>query len=280
MPGVLFEGGSFRAIFSCGVMDALLEENVMFPYCIGVSAGAADSASYISRQRERNLNMLMQYRNDKRYMGWRNFLKKERSLFGVDFVFREMPNKLFPFDMETFQSYSGKFVIVTTDVETGKPRYFQKEDVDNRFDVFCATCALPLYFQAVRIGDKMYYDGGVSDPVPIGKLRADGHEKALIVLTRPEGYRKECGKSDRIASRMIRRRYPVVAQNLLHRYQVYNDSVEMCEKMQRDGKAVLIRPKEPIDSFEKDVDVLRYFYNMGHDSAMERMDEIQGLFAH
>ena len=88
MPGVLFEGGSFRAIFSCGVMDALLDQDVMFPYCIGVSAGAADSASYISRQKERNLNMLLRYRNDKRYMGLRNYFKKEHSLFGVDFVFR------------------------------------------------------------------------------------------------------------------------------------------------------------------------------------------------
>ena len=34
MPGVLFEGGSFRAIFSCGVMDALLDQDVMFPYCM------------------------------------------------------------------------------------------------------------------------------------------------------------------------------------------------------------------------------------------------------
>ena len=87
MPGVLFEGGSFRAIFSCGVMDALLDQDVMFPYCIGVSAGAADSASYISRQKERNLNMLLRYRNDKRYMGLRNYFKKEHSLFGVDFDF-------------------------------------------------------------------------------------------------------------------------------------------------------------------------------------------------
>ena len=96
MPGVLFEGGSFRAIFSCGVMDALLDQDVMFPYCIGVSAGAADSASYISRQKERNLNMLLLYRNDKRYKGLRNYFKKEQRLFGVDFVFRKMPKVLFP----------------------------------------------------------------------------------------------------------------------------------------------------------------------------------------
>lgn len=200
MPGVLFEGGSFRAIFSCGVMDALLDQDVMFPYCIGVSAGAADSASYISRQKERNLNMLLRYRNDKRYMGLRNYFKKEHSLFGVDFVFRKMPNVLFPFDMDTFQNYAGDYVVVTTDANTGKPHYFHKEDVDDRFDVICASCALPVYFQAVHIGGGVYYDGGVSDPVPIRRLQRDGHHKALIVLTRPEGYRKACGRSDRFAA--------------------------------------------------------------------------------
>ena len=218
MPGVLFEGGSFRAIFSCGVMDALLDQDVMFPYCIGVSAGAADSASYISRQKERNLNMLLRYRNDKRYMGLRNYFKKEHSLFGVDFVFRKMPNVLFPFDMDTFQNYAGDYVVVTTDANTGKPHYFHKEDVDDRFDVFCASCALPVYFQAVHIGGGAYYDGGVSDPVPIRRLQRDGHHKALIVLTRPEGYRKACGRSDRFAAGGLRRRYPAIADNLLHRY--------------------------------------------------------------
>ena len=218
MPGVLFEGGSFRAIFSCGVMDALLDQDVMFPYCIGVSAGAADSASYISRQKERNLNMLLRYRNDKRYMGLRNYFKKEHSLFGVDFVFRKMPNVLFPFDMDTFQNYAGDYVVVTTDANTGKPHYFHKEDVDDRFDVICASCALPVYFQAVHIGGGVYYDGGVSDPVPIRRLQRDGHHKALIVLTRPEGYRKACGRSDRFAAGVLRRRYPAIADNLLHRY--------------------------------------------------------------
>lgn len=278
MAGVLFEGGSFRAIFSAGVMDALLDAKVQFPYCIGVSAGAAYCASYLSGQKKRNLDMLTQYRNDKRYMGLRNYFKKERSIFGVDFVFRQMPNRLFPFDMERFQSYPGDFVIVTTDAATGKPKYFHKEDVDRDYNVFCASCALPVYFQAVSIGGASYYDGGVSDPVPIDKLQQDGNEKALIVLTRPEGYRKTCGRSDRFASKMIKRKYPVVAQNLLKRYQKYNESVAKCEEWERQGKAVILRPTEPIDSFEKDVQRLRYFYDMGYTMAQEHMSEISALF--
>ena len=142
MTGVLFEGGSFRPVFSCGVMDALLEEDIIFPYCIGVSAGAADAASYISKQKERNIRILEKYRNDKRYLSKRNFIK-ERSIFGLDFVFREIPNSLDPFDMKTFKDYKGSFVIVTTDAKTGKVHYFNQNDVDETFEVFCATCALP-----------------------------------------------------------------------------------------------------------------------------------------
>ena len=135
MPAVLFEGGTFRPVFSCGVMDALLDEDIMFPYCIGVSAGCADAASYVSRQRGRNIKVLEKYRNDKRYMGKRN-LFKEKSMFGIQFAFRDIPNIHVPFDMETFQNYDGKFIAVTTDAQTGRVQYFTQKDVDERFEVF------------------------------------------------------------------------------------------------------------------------------------------------
>ena len=150
MTGVLFEGGSFRLVFSCGIMDALLDENIMFPYCIGVSAGAANAASYISRQKERNIRVIERYRNDKRYFGKRNYLH-DKSIFGINFVFREIPNYIDPFDMKTFKSYDGNFVIVTTDAKTGESRYFNKDNVDDSYDVLCATCALPIAFPPVAI---------------------------------------------------------------------------------------------------------------------------------
>ena len=78
MPGLVLEGGTFRPIFSAGVMDALLDEDIMFPYCIGVSAGITDGFSYASRQKERNLKILQYYRNDKRYLGAGNLLKSKR----------------------------------------------------------------------------------------------------------------------------------------------------------------------------------------------------------
>lgn len=277
MPGVLFEGGSFRPIFSCGVMDALLEENIMFPYCIGVSAGAADAASYISKQKGRNIRVIEKYRNDKRYIGKRN-LWKDKSVFGVQFVFRDIPNKEDPFDMEAFQRYDGKFVVTTTDALTGETKYFYKEDIDRDYNVFCATCALPAIFPPAVVAGRKYYDGGLSNPIPIDKLLQDGNEKALIILTRKEGYQKECGRSDYIVAKMVQRRYPKIAEEVLNRYKKYNESVRMCEKLAEEGKAVLLRPEEALNSYEKDVATLRRTYESGYQMAMARMDEIKALF--
>lgn len=277
MPGVLFEGGSFRPVFSCGVMDALLEQDVMFPYCIGVSAGAADAASYISRQKGRNIRVFEKYRNDKRYIGRRNIVK-DRSVFGVQFIFRDIPNKVDPLDLDAFQSYDGTFVITTTDAVTGETKYFYQKDVDQEFNVFCATCALPVIFPPAEIDGRKYYDGGLSNPIPIDKLLADGNEKALIVLTRPKGFRKECKRADRMVAKAVKRKYPVIAKQLCNRYKKYNESVEVCERLERENKALIIRPEEPIDSYEKDVAVLRRTYEKGYQMAMERMDEIKALF--
>lgn len=277
MPGVLFEGGTFRAVFSCGVMDALLDAGVMFPYCIGVSAGSADAASYISKQRGRNLEVLEQYRNDKRYLSRRNILK-EKSMFGIQFVFRDIPNVHVPFDMEAFQNYSGKFIIVATDAETGKVHYFSKEDVDSDFHVFHATCALPVVLPPAKVGDGEYFDGGLSNPIPIDKLLQDGNEKALIVLTRPKGYIKSCRRSDIAAARMVEKKYPEISRAIVHRYRKYNHSVKLCEKLEQEGRAVIIRPDGPVESMEKDVQVLRRTWQEGYDKAMENMGRIRMLW--
>ncbi len=277
MPGVLFEGGSLRASFSSGVMDALLDADIMFPYCIGVSAGSAYSASYISRQKERNIRILEKYRSDKRYMGKRHLLT-EKSMFGIQFAFRDIPNIHDPFDMDTFQAYDGTYISVVTDAQTGEVHYFGKEDIDETFNVYCATCALPVAFPPAVIDGREYYDGGLSNPIPIDKMLADGNEKNLLVLTRPKGYVKSCGRSDRMAARMIQHKYPKIAEEIRTRYVKYNRSLKLCEKLEQEGKAIIIRPEHPLESFEKDVKVLRESWKLGYDQTMKRMEEIRKLF--
>ncbi len=277
MPGVLFEGGTFRSVFSCGVMDALLDEKIEFPYCIGVSAGSAYGVSYVSRQRGRNWRIIEHYRNDPRYVGKRNLLT-DHSLFGVDFVFRTIPQELEPFDRRTFQDGHCKFVAVTTDAQTGKACYFTNEDVDDTYEVLLASCAMPLLLPPGKIGGREYFDGGLSNPIPIDKLLHDGQKKALVVLTQPEGFEKTCQGSQKLGALALRYRYPKVAHRILTRYHKYNESVKLCERLEQMGRVVIIRPQYPLASLEGDIKVLEASYRMGYRLAMEKMDEIRELF--
>ena len=279
MPSLILEGGTFRPIFSAGVMDALLDNNIMFPYCIGVSAGITNGVSYISKQKKRNLDILMTYRNDKRYLGLRNFLKC-KSLFGLDFVYGEIPNKLSPFDMETYQKYEGKILVGVTNAITGKTEYFDGKELDDNCSILRATCAIPLFFPAIKINDSYYYDGGICDPVPIKKAIDDGNEKHLIILTRPKEYRKDLSKGNIIVSKLFRKKYPNLKEPLLTRHNHYNETIRFCEELEAQGKAVIIRPtlEQSIESFEKDVNKLREGYNNGYKMAIENLDKIKELF--
>lgn len=277
MPGLILEGGTFRAIFSAGCMDALLAHHVMFPYCIGVSAGITDAFSYISRQKGRNLDMLVDLRHDKRYVGKRNFLKS-RSLFGLDFAYDTVPNQLYPFDWETFYQYKGKILVGVTNAETGEAEYMDGRKLDKRCMMLRATCAIPLLFPEIEIDGKIYYDGGLRDPIPIRRAIEDGNKKNLILLTRPKGYRKELNKSTRMAAAVLKKKYPKLYPLFLTRHMAYNKTVEYCERLEAEGRAVILRPSHPIESLEKDVAVIRANYEMGYTLAEEKVEEIKALW--
>ena len=113
--GVVCEGGANRTIFSCGVLDVFLEENLLPDYFIGVSAGIAYGISYLAKQKGRNLELMETYMADKRYMGMRHLIDRgERAYYNTKFVFDEVPNTLLPIDYEAFAAYPGKVEAVVT----------------------------------------------------------------------------------------------------------------------------------------------------------------------
>lgn len=274
MKGLVLEGGTFRPIFSSGVMDALLSDDIMMPYCIGVSAGISDGVSYISRQKGRNLEIVQKYRNDKRYMGKRNY-RKSRSLFGLDFVFGKIPNVLIPFDKQTFMRYEGRCIVGVTNAVTGQAEYMDAKDMDEQYSMLRATCAMPLFFPAIDVNGSKYYDGGISDPVPVGKALEDGCDKVLVVLTQPKGFRKRLGKYDRIGARVLARKYPAMSEAILSRPDRYNQVVEMCEQLEKEGKAMILRPNYRLNSFESDVHKLEASYWHGYRMTREKINRIR-----
>ncbi|MCI5730077.1 MAG: patatin family protein [Eubacterium sp.] len=274
MTGIVLEGGTFRPIFSSGVMDALLSENILLPYCIGVSAGIADGVSYISKQPQRNLEIMQKYRNDKRYMS-RSNLKKNKSIFGLDFIFGDIPNQLIPFDMDTFKAYEGTCLVGVTNAETGKAEYKNAMEMDDQYTMLRATCALPMFFPAIELDGKKYYDGGLMDPIPVKKALEDGCDKVIIVLTQPRGYVKRFGKYDKMGARMLGRKYPNIRRAIKERPDRYNEAVRYCESLAKEGKAMIFRPNHLLNSFESDVRKLEMAYWHGYRMTKEKMKKIK-----
>lgn len=279
MPGLVLEGGTFRPIFSCGVMDALLGHNLMFDYVIGVSAGITNGVSYVSQQKERNLKVITTFRNDPRYLSMKNYLR-DGSMFGLDFVYHQIPLRYFPFDWDTYHAYKGKVLVGVTNIRTGKAEYLDGMQLDDHSTMLRATCAIPFYFPPIQIGDQRYYDGGLSDPIPIRKSLRDGNRKNLIILTQPKGYRKELDQATRYSARAFRLRHPELSETLRRRPKLYNDTICFCEQLveNKPEDTVLLRPETPINSFEDSVERLTEAYHEGYEMAERNMDRIRALF--
>jgi len=242
---LVLEGGGFRGIFSAGVLEVFLRQKLYFDYAIGVSAGASYGVSYVSRQAERNLTV-NQYIADKRYSSWTN-LWKTGSLFAWDFVFKEIPQKHVFFDYEGFRNSSTQFWVGATNCNTGKCEYFKlnQADAESFKIILAASCSLPLIAPLVTIGNQLYIDGGLSDSIPFNKAFAEGNKRAVIILTQPKGYRKTKLKNAWLFKSYYRK-FPMIAELLINRAEVYNQTLDELEQLQTEGKVFLIRPEKTI----------------------------------
>ncbi len=271
---LILEGGTFRTLFTSGVLDAFLEHDIMMPYVVAISAGAINACSYVSQQKERSLRVLMDYRHDKRYMGLKNFLK-EKSLFGLDFAYNVIPNELDIFDWDTYKRYDGKLLFGVTNAATGQVEYMDAREMDRQCMMLRATCAIPILFPEIKLNNTPYYDGGLAEPIPIMHGVENGFKKHVLVLTRPKGYRKQMDRQSKWAMKLLAKRYPNLVKSMQKRADHYNASLEYCEQLEAQGKAFIFRPTQALNSFEKDTMQMRKNYDMGYEQAMQQIDALK-----
>ncbi|MBS4216016.1 MULTISPECIES: patatin-like phospholipase family protein [Neobacillus] len=273
--GLVLEGGGMRGVYTAGVLEYFLEQEMFFPYVIGVSAGACNAASYLSKQRGRNKTVTIEYASDPRYISWKNYFKN-RQIFGMDFIFDELPNKHIPYDFDRFYQNPSEFVIGTTDCMTGEPVYYSKKDYGkDLLTVLRASSSLPFIAPEIRFKEKILLDGGISDPIPIKKAKQDGYEKNIVILTRNAGYQKKPSKFHFLAGR----RYPEYSgllTALRNRYQLYNDTLNYLDEEEKNGSLFVIRPTVPLQvgRIERNPRKLEVLYNQGYEDAKALKDSI------
>ncbi len=282
--GIVFEGGAFRTIFSCGVMDAFLENDIMPDYMIGVSAGAAYGVSYASRQKGRNLKIIMDYVHDKRYMGIHNLIdRRNKCYYSLKFTYDTIPNELLPFDYDAFDAYHGEFYAVVTNVLTGKPEYMRYTTSDHTNRLLQATCALPMLFPQIDINGIPYMDGGLSDSIPFLRAFQDGCDRVVVVLTREAGYRKQTTSSVKTLARAYLK-YPEIAKDLVKRAGRYNRCLRLLEKYEKKGKVLVIRPESTagFSRLERNQQKILALYDDGYSKGAKtaaRVREFYGMAA-
>ncbi|MDQ0197700.1 patatin-like phospholipase family protein [Neobacillus ginsengisoli] len=266
--GLVLEGGGMRGVYTAGVLEYFLEQKLFFPYVIGVSAGACNAASYLSKQKGRNKTVTIKYASDPRYISWRNYFKN-RQFFGMDFIFDEIPNQHVPFHYDVFFNSPSEFVVGTTDCLTGEPVYYKKQQYGkDLLTVLRASSSLPFIAPEISYKDKILLDGGISDPIPIKKAQQDGFTKNIVILTRNEGYEKKPSKFHFLVDRKYPE-YSGLQQALRNRYQTYNETVAYLENEEKAGNVFIIRPLKPlkVGRMERNPQRLEELYNQGYEDA-------------
>ncbi len=272
--GLVLEGGGIRGMFSSGVLDVLMDNNIKFDAITGVSAGVLFGVNYLSKQRGRALRYNMNYGSRKEYMGLYPLLT-EGNIVGTEFAYNKVPRELDVFDNETYKSSNVPFYAVATNVQTGLPEYIKITDVFEQMDILRASASMPIVSKPVAINGSLYLDGGISDSIPTTLFEKEGYDKIVIVLTRDINYRKK--PSSKLIMDLFLSKYPKIKEQMLLRADNYNKKIEYLINAEREGRVFIIRPSKPltIGRTEAKKEALQETYDLGTKACVERLDALK-----
>lgn len=274
--GLVLEGGSMRGMFTMGVLDIFMDNNIPVDGIIGVSAGALFGPNYYSRQRSRALRYNQRFCKNPRFMSFWSFLFTG-NLVNKQFAFYDVTLKYDLFDNETFKENNKGYYAVCTNVETGQAEYLEMTDVLQEMEILRATSAIPVVSKMVEWKGKHYLDGGISDSIPIRQCQKMGYDKIIVVLTRPIEYRKKPLSSIMLNLIQLKyQKYPNLIEAMKNRHTDYNNTVEYIQKLEAQKQIFVIRPSAPIHlkTIERNPDHLQEVYDLGCTDAQKQLNDL------
>jgi len=273
---LVLEGGALRSIYTTGVLDVFMENNIEFSCVIGVSAGALNAANYIAKHIGRSARINIIHSRDSNYYGIKQFLLKG-SAFNFNYLFYSPIKDLYPYDENTFMTSKQRFIIGATDCKTGKEVYFEEHNYTDLVRVLQASSSIPLICKPVNIDDKIYLDGSIAEPIGIHKAFSEGFDKQVIILTRQFEYNKtEWTKFPRFLCKIKYKKYPELIKLLDNYSTLYNSLIEKINTMEKQKKVFVIRPSHEINikTIEKDARRLIDLYFLGREDALKSLPKM------
>ncbi len=273
--GLIFEGGGMRGAYTAGIIDALLENDMEFTYCYGVSSGACHATSYLSKQPGRAQRIITNYTDDDRYFSIKNLLKTG-NMFGIDMLFNIIPRQLDLYDYETAAKNPAKFYVGVINVKTAESEYLYVENIERDYMMVCASMSLPIISKRVKINGQSYLDGGIVDSIPLKKSIADGNKKTVLVLTQDAAYRKGINKILPFIA-LIYFRFPKFVGKIATRHIRYNEALELVAAEEQAGRAFVFRPKKPVHvgRLEVNKEKIEELYKEGYADGIEMMPKLK-----
>lgn len=277
--GLVLEGGGMRGMYTAGVLDAFLDNNIKVDGIIGVSAGALFGVNYVSGQRGRALNYNTKYIKHPMYMGMKSLIKTG-NIVNKEFAYYVLPKRFDVFNQEAFAKANIDYYATVTNVETFEPEYIKIDDVFEQMEVLRASSALPFVSKVVEYDDKKYLDGGISDSIPINKCIDMGYDKIIVVLTRPIEYRKK-EREKNILYKLLHNKYGKLADLMFDRAKNYNETVEKIIDLENKKEIFVIRPTSEvkIGRLEKDKQKIIDIYNLGFKDCNHVIRELQNYLS-
>lgn len=262
--GLVLEGGAMRGLWTAGITDVMMEHDVWPDGLIGVSAGAAFGCNYKSRQIGRAIRYNTRFAKDPRYSGVRSLLLSG-DYFNAEFGYHIVPKQYDIFDDDAFEQNPMEFIVVCTDVETGKAVYqpLTKADYDT-YEWIRASASMPLASKVVELQGRKLLDGGVSDSIPLEYFESIGYDRNIVILTQPAGYQKGHNRLMPLM-RLFLRKYPAMLIAMDERHVMYNNQLDFVTQAEKEGRCLVIRPDEkiPIGHISHDPDQMRHVYQLG-----------------
>ena len=276
--GLILEGGAMRGLFTAGVLDVFLENDIQFDGLIGVSAGAVFGCSYKSGQKGRSIRYNLRFCKDPRYCSFRSLIKTG-DLYGAEFCYKTLPQELDPFDNDAFRRNPCEFFVVCTDTLDGSPVYTKLENaIGADIEWMRASASMPLVSRPVVINGKQYLDGGISDSVPLKHFETKGFDKNIVILTQPKGYRKE-KPSHLSMMRLMMKNTPAVYEAMCQRHEVYNQTMDYIEQKEMAGEILVIRPprKLPVGHISHKAPKLLETYEIGVGEGNRLIEQVRAF---
>lgn len=274
---VIDVGGGIRGAYAAGVLDYCLDHDINFDLCIGISAGAANLASYVANQKGRNYKFYTEYAKRPESMSLSN-LKNKHSYIDLDYIYSTLSNEdgEMPLDYDAFERSDKEMVIVATNAITGNPVYFTREDFGrDNYDVFKASCSIPIVCPPYPIKNVPFFDGALADPIPVDKALELGADKIVVILTKPSDEERK-GYKDKTLS-LLMKDYPKAKEQLKSRIKRYNYIVSKLKEMEKEGTALIVSPEstDGVDTLSKDMEAIDAFYKRGYEDGEKIAEFLQ-----